>query len=155
MIVKRGLESRHKVVEGYVTIVNRVSYRALWRDMSQLLTGSLKHTQCCGYMSQLLTGSLKAHPVSWMDRWWFVDAHSHLTPTAHQCGFWRMGSNNNNNNVTECFCTLCLCCCTQCVALSVFFRVCTSFDLLRMCYMLWFRRHYKTEWDSARESERE
>ena len=45
--------------------------------------------------------------------------------------------------VTECICTLCLCCCMYCgcVALSVFFRVCTSFDLLRMCYVLWFRRH--------------
>ena len=37
--------------------------------------------------------------------------------------------------VTECICTLCLCCCTLCVALSVLFRVCTSFDLLRMCYV--------------------
>ena len=32
--------------------------------------------------------------------------------------------------VTECICTLCLCC-TLCVSLSVFFRVCTSFNLLR------------------------
>lgn len=32
MIVKRGLESRHKVVEGYVTIVNRVleTHPVLW-----------------------------------------------------------------------------------------------------------------------------
>ena len=86
MIVKMGLESRPRVVEGYVTIVNRVSYRVLWMDVSQLLTGSLKahpvlwmdmpqlltgslkHTQCCEYMSQLLTGSLKlkAHPVLWI-----------------------------------------------------------------------------------------
>ena len=38
--------------------------------------------------------------------------------------------------VAECICTLCLCCCL-CVALSVFCRVCsTSFDLLRMRYVL-------------------
>ena len=54
--------------------------------------------------------------------------------------------------VTECICTLCLCCClySGCVALSVFFRVCTSVDLLRMRYVLWFTRHYET-----REGERE
>ena len=48
--------------------------------------------------------------------------------------------------VTECICTLCLCCClySGCVALSVFFRVCTSVDLLRMRYVLWFTRHYET-----------
>ena len=41
-------------------------------------------------------------------------------------------------DVTECICTLCLCCCMYfvCAALSVFFRVCSSFDLLRMCYAL-------------------
>ena len=55
--------------------------------------------------------------------------------------------------VTECICTLCLCCCTLCVALSVFFRVCTSFDLLRMCYVLWFRRHYKSERQRERRRE--
>ena len=33
-----------------------------------------------------------------------------------------------NTNVTECICTLC--CCTLIVALSVFFRVWTSFNLL-------------------------
>ena len=54
-------------------------------------------------------------------------------------------------NVTECTCALCLCCCTLCVSLSVFFRVSTSFDLLRMCYVFWFRRHYKTEWESVGE----
>lgn len=60
MIVKRGLESRPKVVEGYVTIVNRVSYRVLWMDVSQLLTGSLKsHPVLWMDMSQLLTGPLK------------------------------------------------------------------------------------------------
>ena len=34
-------------------------------------------------------------------------------------------------DVTECICTLCLCCFMYfgCVALSVFFRVCTSVDL--------------------------
>ena len=49
-------------------------------------------------------------------------------------------------HVTECICTLCLCCCmySVCVALSVFIRVCTSVDLLRMCYVLWFTRHYET-----------
>ena len=41
-------------------------------------------------------------------------------------------------DVTECICTLCLCCCMYFgyVALSVFFRVCTSIDLLRMRYNL-------------------
>ena len=34
--------------------------------------------------------------------------------------------------VTECICTLCLCCCTQCVTLSVLFRVWTSFNVLRI-----------------------
>ncbi len=48
--------------------------------------------------------------------------------------------------VTECICTLCLCCCMYFgyVALSVFCRVCTSVDLLRMLYVLWFTRHYET-----------
>ena len=57
-----------------------------------------------------------------------------------------------NVSVTECICTLCLCCCMYSVrvALSVFFRVCASFDLLRMCYVLWFRRHYKSEREKAR-----
>ena len=38
--------------------------------------------------------------------------------------------------VTECTCTLFLYCCTLYVALSVFFRVQTSFNLLRMVYVL-------------------
>ena len=41
-----------------------------------------------------------------------------------------------NTNVTECICTLCLCCCTLYVALSVFFRVWTSFNLLDMFYVI-------------------
>ena len=60
--------------------------------------------------------------------------------------------------VTECICTLCLCCCMYCVcvALLVVFRVCSSFDLLRMRYVLWFRRHYETSlYVRAREGERE
>ena len=55
--------------------------------------------------------------------------------------------------VTKCLCTLCLCCCTLCVALSVFFHVLMLFDLLCMCYMLWFRCHNKKE--SVTETERE
>ena len=79
-----------------------------------------------------------------------------LLPT---CNFHRpctsgLGGGGGGAGVIECICTLCLCC-TLCVALSVFFRVCTSFDLLRMCYALWFRRHYKSVWDRAREGERE
>ena len=60
-------------------------------------------------------------------------------------------------NVTECIRTscLCLCCCTQCVALSVFFRMCTSFNLICMCYVLWFRvdviiRLSESAWEKAR-----
>ena len=56
--------------------------------------------------------------------------------------------------VAECICSLCLCCCALCVALSVFFCALTSFDLLRMCYVLWLRRHYKSEWERAREKAR-
>ena len=40
--------------------------------------------------------------------------------------------------VTECICTLCLCYCTLYVALSMFFRVWTSFNLLRIFYVLLF-----------------
>ena len=43
--------------------------------------------------------------------------------------------------VTKCICKLCLCCCTLCVFLSVLFRVWTSFNLLRMCYVLLFGQH--------------
>ena len=39
---------------------------------------------------------------------------------------------------TECVGTLCLCCCTLSVALSMFFRVWVSFNLLRMFYVLIF-----------------
>ena len=55
--------------------------------------------------------------------------------------------------VTECICTLCLCCCMYFgyVALSMFFRVCTSVDLLHMRYVLWFRRHYETSLKSKSE----
>ena len=41
-----------------------------------------------------------------------------------------------------------------CVSLCRCSFVCTSFDLLRMWYVLWFRRHYEThyksEWEKAR-----
>ena len=60
--------------------------------------------------------------------------------------------------VTECICTLCLYSCMYLgyVALSVFFRVCTSVNLLRMRYVLRFRRHYETSLElRAREGERE
>ena len=45
---------------------------------------------------------------------------------------------SRQHSVTECICTLCLCCCmySGCVALLVFFHMCTSVDLLRMCYVL-------------------
>ena len=42
-----------------------------------------------------------------------------------------------------------------CVSLCRCSFVCKSFNLLRMCYVLWFRCHYRSEWDSAREGERE
>ena len=42
----------------------------------------------------------------------------------------------NSIFVTECICTLCLCCGTLGIILSVFFRVCMSFNLLHMCYVL-------------------
>ena len=61
-------------------------------------------------------------------------------------------------SVTECICSLCLCSCMYLgyVALSVFFRVCTSVNLLRMRYVLRFRRHYETSLElRAREGERE
>ena len=54
-------------------------------------------------------------------------------------------------SVTEGICTLCLCCCTLYVALSVFFRVWTSFNLLRICYVLLFWTSLK---DLGRECER-
>ena len=41
-------------------------------------------------------------------------------------------SDSTDTHVTVCFCTLCLCCYTLYGALSVFFRVWTSFSLLRM-----------------------
>ena len=59
--------------------------------------------------------------------------------------------------VTKCICTLCLCCCMYSlrVTLVVFFRACTSFDLLRMCYVLWFRHHCETSLQKrVREGER-
>ena len=64
---------------------------------------------------------------------YILGLNSHYLSTLYTC-------------VTECICTLCLCCCMYfgCVALSLFFRVCTSVDLLRMRYVLWFRRHYET-----------
>ena len=46
------------------------------------------------------------------------------------------------HSVTECICALC--CCTLSITLSVFFRMWMSFDLLHVCYMLWFRRRWKT-----------
>ena len=57
--------------------------------------------------------------------------------------------------VTECICRLCLCCCTLHVALSVFFCVWTSFNLLRMFYVLSFwtslrERNKKTRGDTQR-----
>ena len=65
---------------------------------------------------------------------------------------------HTNIVVTECICTLCLCSCMYLgyVALSVFFRVCTSVSLLRMRYVMRFRRHYETSLElRAREGERE
>ena len=63
---------------------------------------------------------------------------------------------HTNIVVTECICTLCLCSCMYLgyVALSVFFRVCTSVNLLHMCCDLdvTMRRHKKRR---AREGERE
>ena len=57
-----------------------------------------------------------------------------------------------NQIVTECICTLCLCCCTLCVALSVFFCVWTSLNLLHRCYVLSFGCHKKMwrEWAWAK-----
>ena len=61
--------------------------------------------------------------------------------------------------VTEGICTVCLCCCIYvlCVSLCGCSFVCVRHSIfyIIMCYVLWFRRHYKSEWDSAREGERE
>ena len=53
--------------------------------------------------------------------------------------------------VTESICTLCLCCYTLYVALSMFVRAWTSFNLLRMVYVLLFCTGLK---DVMRERER-
>ena len=65
--------------------------------------------------------------------------------------FWLWNWRWWDRDVTECICTLCLCCCMYFVCHSVgVLRVCTSVDLLCMCYVLWFRRHSKWEWEKAR-----
>ena len=60
----------------------------------------------------------------------------------------------NKTNVTECICTLCLCYCTLHVALSIFFHVWTSFNLLCIFYTLLFCASLKDVCESVRGSER-
>ena len=61
-----------------------------------------------------------------------------ISVLVYQCTLWYAWVRKYVYYVTECICTFCLCCWMYfgCVALSVFFRVCTSVDILRMRYVL-------------------
>ena len=54
------------------------------------------------------------------------------------------------NIVTKCICTLCLCCCTLRVALSMFFRVWTSFNVLRVVILDVTKRRGESAREKAR-----